>query len=232
MSFDHSQKLLKKKNSHYHKFLKFTGHVITIEGIVGAGKSTFGKSLEKLFNSAGLRAKFFPEYKNIPLLDQYITDMKKYAYSFQLVMLMKRIETYRIAHEFASQGGISIIDRSLVGDITFARMQVAKGNISPQEFLIYENVIRSEEIFEPDITVYLEASTDTVLKRIKERGIESEINGYSREYLDTLKENYEIVLSGIDNVVHIDYNSNIELQTSADEKSVPEQVVISILEKI
>lgn len=43
-------------------------------------------------------------------------------------MLCKRIELYRTAERFAAIGGIALIDRRIIDDITFARMQRDNGN--------------------------------------------------------------------------------------------------------
>ena len=77
--------------------------IYTIEGIIGVGKTTLGKSLEKFLNERGIKTKFYPEYVNKDLLDQYIKNMKQYAYSFQLVMLFKRLEIYREAVRFSKK---------------------------------------------------------------------------------------------------------------------------------
>src|SRR5687767_9035911 len=109
------------RDPNYDKFKSLKGGVFTIEGIIGAGKTTLGKSLEQFLNECGIKTRFFPEYINKDLLSQYIGDMKRYAYSFQLIMLCKRIEIYRIAEAFASTGGVALIDRSIIGDMSFAR---------------------------------------------------------------------------------------------------------------
>ena len=46
--------------------------------------------------------------------------MKTYAFSFQMVALQDRFEIHRQAFEFASKGGIALIDRGIYGDMAFA----------------------------------------------------------------------------------------------------------------
>lgn len=221
-----------KQNSLYRQYSKFIGYVVSIEGLIGAGKSTLGQSLEKFFKSIGINAKFFPEYKNIKLLNQYISNMTKYAYSFQSVMLSKRLEIYRMASEFAAKGGVAIIDRSIIGDITFARMQVSMGNITPEEYQVYESIIEEENILEPNLTIYLDVCIDTVMRRIQKRGIESEISGYSKEYIQTLNENYLKVLNTIDNVIYLNHDQDIFLEVTDKEKYLPNESIIQILDQL
>jgi deoxyadenosine/deoxycytidine kinase len=186
----------------YNKFASLRGSIFTIEGVIGVGKSTLGFSMEDLLNSIGLNAKFYPEYYNKELLSQYIGDMKKYAYSFQLVMLFKRLEIYSEAKRFADQGGIAIIDRSIIGDMTFARMQRDNGNITNDEWLVYLSLMKQHLQLSPTANIYLQCTPETSLARIKHRGIKSEIEGYSKEYLKQLQDAYEVSISECTNVKH------------------------------
>jgi deoxyadenosine/deoxycytidine kinase len=92
----------------YEKFRVLKGGIYLIEGIIGVGKTTLGNSLEYYLNSVGLKCKFYKEYFNEDLLNQFIGNMKSYAYFFQMMMLTKRIEIYKEAEEFSKSGGISI----------------------------------------------------------------------------------------------------------------------------
>lgn len=197
------------RNPIYEKYKSLKAGVYTIEGIIGVGKTTLGKSLEDFLNKNGLKAKFFPEYVNKKLLGQYISNMPKYAYGFQMFMLAKRIETYRQAELFASTGGIALIDRSILGDNTFCDMQLQNGNITPEEYQIYLDVMKHEIQLTPSASIYLRCSTDISLERIKKRGIKEEINGYSVEYLQQLNDAYENTISKCNNVKHviIDWNN-------------------------
>ena len=122
------------RNEDYDTFKSLKGGVFTIEGVIGVGKTTVGRSLEKYLNDIGIRANFYPEYVNKELLAQYIGDMKRYAYAFQMIMLCKRIEIYRDAERYADTGGVALIDRSIIGDMTFAKMQYDNGNFTKDEW--------------------------------------------------------------------------------------------------
>lgn len=187
----------------YNQFKSLKCGIYTIEGIIGVGKTTLGRSLERLLNDNDIETKFFPEYVNKELLDQYIGDMGKYAYSFQMIMLCKRIETYRQAEVFASKGGVALIDRSIIGDMTFARMQKDNGNFTQSEFDIYLSLMKQDIQLVPTASIFLRCSPEIAIKRIMTRGIEAEINGYSIEYLKQLYNAYEKSVAECDNVKHI-----------------------------
>lgn len=106
------------------------GKVCIIEGLISAGKSTASAELEKFVTKLGIPCKFFPEPLIPELLALFLSDQKKYAFSFQLTMLVKRQAIYREAFEYAKQGYFCIIDRSIHGDFCFALMHKNRGNIT------------------------------------------------------------------------------------------------------
>ncbi len=197
----------------YDTYRPLIGGIFTIEGIIGVGKSTSGRSLERYLNEVGLKTKFYPEYVNETLLTQFINDMPRYAYPFQLIMLYKRLEIYREAESFAKTGGIALIDRSIIGDMTFARMQKAKGNISDEEWQIYLKVMESEKQLRPTASIYLKCSPQTSLTRVRTRGLEAEIAGYTSEYMIELHSAYEASMTECTNVTHvmIDWETPVEM---------------------
>lgn len=197
----------------YNLFKGLKGGVYTIEGIIGVGKTTFGRSVEKFLNDIGLKAKFFPEYVNKELLAQYISDMKRYAYTFQMIMLCKRIEIYREAERFAESGGIAFVDRSIIGDMTFARMQKDNGNFSASEWETYLGLMRQEIQLTPAASLFLKCSPETSLRRVHERGIQDEIKGYSLAYMQQLSDAYDETITACTDVRHItlDWNAPVDI---------------------
>jgi len=201
------------RHPNYEKLRSLRGGIYVIEGIIGVGKTTLGKSLEKYLNDVGIKCKFYKEYFNKDLLDQFITDMKKYAYFFQMMMLVKRIEIYKEAEEFSKLGGVSFIDRSLVGDMTFAKMHYKSGNISDDEWQIYNNFIKREKLLTPTACIYLRCNMKTTLFRIQNRGITSEINGYTTKYLIELNDMYNDVIKDTTNIktICLDWDKSVKL---------------------
>ncbi len=193
------------------KFRSFRGQIIVLEGLIGVGKTTLGHSLETYFKKIGLKARFFPEFKNEQLLGQYINDMDKYSYTFQIAMLMARIETYQQAHEFSEQGGISIIDRSLPGDYTFASMQKSKGRFTKDEWQVYNSLI-PRGLPEPNCIVMLECSPENAFKRMQKRGELAEVSGYTLEYFQELDTHYQETFLQINHpIVSINWNVDRQL---------------------
>ena len=174
---------------YYNKLKHLRGHVIVLEGTISAGKTTLGKNIVDLLTKFKLKAKFFHEYVNEDLLQQYIIDMKTYAYGFQLIMQAHRINSYKNARDFANKGGIAIIDRSIIGDYAFALMQKKRGFITEAEWDIYMKIFIQENLIQPDGIIYLDCTVDTVVGRIVKRGIKCE-SSYDISYLQELNQTY------------------------------------------
>lgn len=173
----------------YEKYRSLKASVITLEGLIGAGKTSLGNSLEHYLKSIGIDAKFFAEYRNDLLLDQFISDMKTHAYTFELFMLAKRGEIYREAQRYAATGGVAIIDRSIVGDWAFTYMQYKNGNITDKDWDVYNSMLEDEQFPEPSYTVLLQCSSQKAISRTKKRGIISE-QKYQLNYFEDLTEAY------------------------------------------
>jgi deoxyadenosine/deoxycytidine kinase len=179
------------------KWSALRGHVITIEGLIGAGKSTIGRSLVKYLKGLGLKAKFYSEFMHQPLLAQYIQDMGKYGYSFQVIMVRERLRIYQKASDDAKTGVIAIVDRCILGDLAFAKMLYDREIITPDEWKIYLSLIRREKIIEPSLTIYLNCSAEESFRRMVERSNNAEVKGYTLDYFKKLEKSYNQIITGI-----------------------------------
>lgn len=188
--------------------------IICLEGLIGAGKSTIGRSLVTVLESHGYEAKYYPEYVNQPLLNQYIENMNRYAYPFQVIMLHQRFACYREACHFI-QGNdrkVAIIDRGFDGDYAFAYMQYQDGNISPAEWSVYQQIVAEQQamLSWSQITIYLKCNVDTCLQRIKCRSRDGE-TAYTRDYLLRLESAY---LASLRRTPHLVVDNDDELTNS------------------
>jgi len=179
------------------------GRVLILEGLISAGKSTAGTALATFVENLGIPCKFFPEPLVPELLQLFLSDQKKYAFTFQLAMLVKRQAIYREAEEMAKKGYFCIIDRGLYGDYCFALMHKNKGNISSDpltlenssgsEWQTYQSVLHGEQFEHPDYVLYLEVTPDVAIQRCKMRDREGE-KKYNKEYFEELCAVYSSVI--------------------------------------
>lgn len=174
-----------------------TNRVITIGGMIGAGKTTITNLLAEELG-------FQPFYENVEgndILPLFYTaspeeqQLKRYPFLLQLEFLNSRFEIIKTA----LRGNQDIImDRSIYEDWYFARVNTDLGSISEQEFKLYEKLLNNmmEELEElpkkkPDLMVYLKISFEKTLERIGKRGRDFEQDEGLYDYYRELWKNYD-----------------------------------------
>jgi deoxyadenosine/deoxycytidine kinase len=195
-------KILNQKKGDY-------GDMIVIDGVVGVGKSTLMEILEKNGYIA-----FKEPVTNNPILDKFYYDRERYSFPLQIYFLNERFKQIKKASQYPN----SVLDRSIYGDVIFAKMLRDNGEMSEVEFQIYLDLFGNmmEHLKAPKLLVYLEISTDEAIKRIKKRGREYE-QVVEREYWERLNQNYRDYFEQYSfspvlkiNVDQIDFENNLE----------------------
>ena len=203
-----------------------SGLIIAISGGIGVGKTTLGELL-----ADRLDAIFYQEPVNDVLLKQFLDNPQKYAYAFQLYMLTRRQLNYALALENKKQNKTTIIDRSLRCDKVFANLQHATGSITADEINVYNEVFADFISFKPDVVIHLDASIDTLMKRIHSRGRDGE-STYTYEYLTLLDAEYNNAVKELEKnnikVCRIDWNTHINLDNEGEVKNLLDRVVDEI----
>ncbi|MED1421276.1 MULTISPECIES: deoxynucleoside kinase [Bacillus] len=183
--------------------------MIVIDGVVGVGKSTLMEILEKNGYIA-----FKEPVTNNPILDKFYYDRERYSFPLQIYFLNERFKQIKKASQYPN----SVLDRSIYGDVIFAKMLRDNGEMSEVEFQIYLDLFGNmmEHLKAPKLLVYLEISTDEAIKRIKKRGREYE-QVVEREYWERLNQNYREYFEQYSfspvlkiNVDQIDFENNLE----------------------
>ena len=157
--------------------------VICIDGVVGAGKTTLGDILAKELNLTFFRE---PVDEN-PLLEKFYHNQNRYSFSIQVYFLNKRFKMLKEAEKLNG----CIMDRSIYGDVIFARLLMLGGKMSKEEFDLYEELLFNmlEHVSRPKLMVYLDVSVDTAIDRIKNRGRDYE-QIVPRAYWESLNKQY------------------------------------------
>ena len=161
-------------------------YFIGIAGNIGVGKTTMTDIIADRF---GWR----PYYESVidnPYLEDFYEDMKRWSFNLQVYFLSHRFRTHKIMTE---SGFSAIQDRTIYEDVEiFARNLHEMGNMSSRDWENYQALfdIMTSYLKKPDLILYLRASVDTLLTRIKKRsrGFESNI---SPEYIYRLNISYE-----------------------------------------
>ncbi len=155
---------------------------IVIEGPIGVGKTSLTKLLAQEFNARCI----FERPEENPFLPHFYQDRKKYAFQTQIFFLLNRFQQQR-----------EIVQPSLFNQITFCDYFFAKDrifaslNLDNDELALYEQIFQllSGQIPHPDLVVFLQATPEVLLHRIKSRNIPYE-KDMELEYLKVLTEAY------------------------------------------
>jgi len=134
-----------------------------IEGVIGVGKTTLARLLQKSFD-AELQLEVFEEN---PFLSSFYEDRARYAFQTQIFFLLSRYHQQRRAIPELVEGG-----RSVITDYTFEKDALFAGvNIKGDELEVYKQVHEAlaEKIPKPDLIVYLRAETEVLMQRIASR---------------------------------------------------------------
>lgn len=181
---------------------------ICVDGVVGVGKSSLGKIIAEKY---GLHLYEEPVLDN-PILDKFYYDKKRWSFPLQIFFLNKRFKMIKEATKL----GKCVMDRSIYGDVIFSKMLVADGEMTEEEFDLYEELLHNmlEHVSKPKLMIYLETSVDCAIKKIQKRGRDYE-QIVPRVYWEHLDKNYRQYFEGynispllIINVDEIDFVNN------------------------
>ena len=162
---------------------------ISLLGNIGSGKTTIASQLASRRNvPAHLELKI----ANTELLKRFYDDMPKHAQELQYSLLARRVkDQLKIIHS----GSGAVQDRSLEEDLVFVRALTRAGVMSESQKATYEeNLAQWHKILHrPHVYVYLKASPERCLERIKSRNRPFE-KGITLEYLENLQREYELLI--------------------------------------
>lgn len=133
---------------------------VAIEGVIGVGKTTLARLLQPAFD-AEIILEVFEEN---PFLSDFYGDRERYAFQTQIFFLLSRYHQQRRTIQDVVATG-----RNLIADYTFAKDSLfARINLKGDELDMYYKVHEAlaEKIQKPDLLVYLQATTDTLMQRI------------------------------------------------------------------
>ncbi len=179
---------------------KGIGRYIAVEGVIGVGKTTLTKRLARAFEASQV----LEVVEENPFLARFYDDPESWGFQTQIFFLLSR---YRQQLEFAQR---DLFSGTLVADYLFAKDQIfATINLSEDELSLYRTIVPLLEarLARPDLVVYLQASTDTLLDRIKRRGRSFE-RDISAEYLETLSDAYNHFFFHYDDTPLLIVNTN------------------------
>jgi deoxyguanosine kinase len=175
---------------------------LAIEGVIGVGKTTLARLLQPSYN-ANVLLEVFEEN---PFLSNFYTDRVRYAFQTQIFFLLSRYQ-----QQNKNVPELLVLGQPLISDYTFDKDSLfARINLAGDELEMYYRVhaALAEKIPQPDLVMYLRASTDTLMQRITMRDRPYE-RTMDREYIESLNQAYDTFFFNSDrakNVLVIDTN--------------------------
>lgn len=182
---------------------------ITIEGNIGAGKTTLASLLAEEFHGQIILEAF----EENPYLPKFYENNGKYALQLEMSFLIERYQQLtRIFSEPNIFSNFTVTDYMLKKCLLFSKV-----NLTKQEYKLYKHFFDQvyKKLPKPEIIFYLHADTDQLMRNIKKRGREYEqhitrvyLNRLEKMYFEFFKQNPENKYVIID-VNNIDWISNV-----------------------
>lgn len=147
--------------------------VIIVEGIIGAGKSVLARELGRALGPTTLLLLEPDEKANAnPYLADFYGDRPRWAFTMQLHLLQARFAMHLQAQwHVMNRTGHAVLDRSYFGDTSFARLQIANGDMTPREFATYQAIYHrmTASVLLPNVCVRLLVAPRVAQQRITRR---------------------------------------------------------------
>jgi len=155
-------------------------HYIVIEGPLGVGKTSLALKLAEKINAESL----LEDAEENPFLRKFYQDPKKYSFQAQIFFLLRR---YQRALDITQ---MDLFKRTMISDYLFDKDRIfARANLDDDEFWLYEQLFQllRKRITPPDLVIFLQATTDVLVERIKKRDKKYE-RGISAKYLNEINQ--------------------------------------------
>ena len=157
-------------------------YYVAIEGPIAVGKTSLANLL-----SERLGARLILEgFGENPFLTDFYEEPERYAFQTQLFFLLQRYQQQQELRQVDMFHNLLIADYMFVKDRLFASL-----NLDEKEMTLYDTVanLLEKNVINPDLVIYLQADTDTLMRNIARRGRDMEKN-ISEEYIDALNQLY------------------------------------------
>ncbi|WEK38117.1 MAG: deoxynucleoside kinase [Candidatus Pseudobacter hemicellulosilyticus] len=158
-------------------------HFITIEGNIGAGKTTLSHLLARKYNARLILEGFADN----PFLSKFYENPQQYAFPLELFFMAERYKQLKeLIHTKDMFQSITISDYLFTKCLLFAKV-----NLPEEEFRLYQKLfdIIHQQLVQPDLLIYLHAPVQKLQANIKRRNRSYE-QAIPDEYLFNIQQTY------------------------------------------
>ena len=197
---------------------------ITIEGNIGAGKTTLSNILAQKLNAKLI----LEEFADNPFLPKFYEKPDQYAFPLELFFMGGR---YKQLKDFLNTQ--DLFQQVTISDYLFTKcLLFAKVNLPGEEFRLYQKLfdIIHQQISVPDILIYLHAPVQKLQDNIKKRNRSYE-QDIKDDYLFNLQETYtsyikqhniKTIFIDASNADFIGNDKHVQVVLDALEKDLPQ----------
>lgn len=155
---------------------------LAVEGPIGVGKTSLANMLAQDF---GARLVLEEAAEN-PFLGPFYDNPEQFAFQTQVFFLLSRYRQQTLLKQQHLFNQVTVCDYIFAKDRIFASM-----NLSEDEMDLYYNVYQllDARLPKPDLVIFLQASPDVLMERIKTRGSDYE-KSIQADYINTLSQAY------------------------------------------
>jgi deoxyadenosine/deoxycytidine kinase len=148
---------------------------ITIEGNIGAGKTTLAHLLSRHYNARLI----LEEFADNPFLPKFYDNPQQFAFPLELFFMAERFKQLK---ELIQQK--DLFQQLTISDYLFTKcLLFAKINLPDDEFRLYQRLfeIMYQQVIQPDIVLYLHSPVAKLQQNIRKR---------NRPYEQKIKDDY------------------------------------------
>ena len=141
---------------------KIEPRLIAVEGAIGAGKTSLSKLLSETY---GAKLSLEKDEDN-PFIAKFYDNRETLAFQTQVFFLLSRYAQYLELAQKDLFNSVILIDYLFQRDRVFAAL-----NLKPHELNLYDQIFNmlKGKIPKPDLVIFLQASSETLIKRVKKR---------------------------------------------------------------
>jgi deoxyguanosine kinase len=158
-------------------------HFITVEGNIGAGKTTLAHLLARHYNARLV----LEEFTDNPFLPKFYESPRQFAFPLELFFMAERYKQLKdLIHTKDLFQSVTVSDYIFTKCLLFAKV-----NLPEEEFHLYQRLfeIIHQQLIQPDLLIYLHSPVNRLQQNIKKRNRSYE-QFIADEYLFNIQETY------------------------------------------
>ena len=156
---------------------------VTIEGNIGAGKTTLAHLLSKHYSARLI----LEEFADNPFLPKFYENPQQFAFPLELFFMAERYKQLKeLLHTQDLFNSITISDYLFTKCLLFAKV-----NLPADEFRLYQSLfdIIHQQLVQPELLIYLHSPVSRLQQNIRKRNRSYE-QQIADEYLFSIQETY------------------------------------------